>query len=43
MLEPGAEEMVAAADAEGCDVGWCGEGELLHFAGEVGRGALVGV
>ncbi len=43
MLEPGVEEEVAAADAEGCSlVGGC-EGDLLHLAGEVRGGALVGV
>ena len=43
VFEPGAEEVVAAADAEGCGFGRGGEGELLHLAGELGRGALVGV
>ena len=43
MLEPGVEEVVAAAQAESGDLGWGGENELLHLAGEVGGGALVGV
>ena len=28
---------------EGCGLGWGGEGDLLHLAGEFGGGALVGV
>ena len=43
VLEPGAEEVIAAADPEGCGFGWGGEGELLDFAGEIGGGALVGI
>jgi len=43
VLEPGVEEEVATADAEGCDfIGSC-EDELLHLAGELGSGTLVGV
>jgi len=43
VFEPGVEEEVAATEAEGGDFGWGSEGELLHFAGELGGGALVGV
>ena len=43
VLEPGIEEVVAAAYAE-CGCFWRGgEGELLHLAGEFGSWPLVGV
>ena len=43
VLKPGVEEEVATADAKGGDFIGGGEGELLHLAGELGSGALVGV
>ena len=41
--EPGTEEEVAAAELKGGGVGWAGEDGALHFGGELGCGALVGV
>ena len=43
VLEPGAEEEVAAAQAEAGSVGGRFEDDALHLGGEFGSGALVGV
>jgi hypothetical protein len=43
VLEPGAEVEVSAAETEAGDLGVRSEGDLLHLAGKLGRGALVGV
>lgn len=43
VLKPGAEEEVAAAELKGGGAGWAGEDGALHFGGELGCGALVGV
>ena len=44
MLEPGVEEEVATTETEAGDLGWRGQRQLLHLAGELGGwGGIVGI